>query len=41
MASLEFDRLMERLNRFFGYMSASARPVGDGSLVRFTLTLGQ
>ena len=41
MASLDFDRLMERLSAFFGYMTGSARPIGDGSLVRLTLTLGQ
>ena len=40
-ANLDFDRLMERLGRLLRYMTASVRPLENGALIRFTLTLGQ
>jgi hypothetical protein len=41
MGSLDYERLMERLSQFLRYMTASISPRDSGTLLRFTLTLGQ
>lgn len=41
MASLDFDRLMTRLSQFLRYATTSISTPEDGTVIRFTLTLGQ